>query len=48
MKVGFATMLAWGVLAASLLFLMMHLFSSNNLELGQGAGVSVPHETPAR
>jgi hypothetical protein len=41
-------MLAWGVLAASLLFLTLHLFSSNNLELGQGAGVSVPRETPPR
>ena len=41
MKSGFATVLAWGVLAAALLFLGLHLFSDNNLEVGGGgAGVS--------
>jgi hypothetical protein len=40
MKSGFATVLAWGVLAAALLFLGLHLLGDNNLEFGQGAGVS--------
>ena len=40
MKAGFATWLAWGVLAAALLFLGLHLLGNNNLELGRGAGVS--------
>jgi hypothetical protein len=40
MKSGFATWLAWGVLAAALLFLGLHLLGNNNLELGRGAGVS--------
>jgi hypothetical protein len=40
MKSGIATWLAWGVLAAALLFLGLHLFSDNNLEFGQGPGVS--------
>jgi hypothetical protein len=40
MKSGFATWLAWGVLAAALLFLGLHLFSDNNLEVGGGTGVS--------
>jgi hypothetical protein len=39
-KSGFAMWLAWGVLAAALLFLGLHLFSDNNLEVGRGAGVS--------
>ena len=40
MKSGFATWLAWGVLAVALLFLGLHLFSDNNLEVGRGTGVS--------
>jgi hypothetical protein len=40
MRSGFATMLAWGVLAAALLFFTLHLFSNNNLEFGRGAGVT--------
>ena len=40
MKSGFATWLAWGVLAVALLFLGLHLLGDNNLEFGQGAGVS--------
>ena len=40
MKSGFATWLAWGVLAAALLFLGLHLLGDNNLEFGRGAGVS--------
>jgi hypothetical protein len=41
MKSGFATWLAWGVLAVALLLLGLHLFSDNNLEVGGGgAGVS--------
>ena len=41
MKPGFATWLVWGVLAVALLFLGLHLFSDNNLEVGGGgAGVS--------
>jgi hypothetical protein len=40
MKSGFATWLAWGVLAAALLLLGLHLFSDNNLEVGRGTGVS--------
>jgi hypothetical protein len=36
MKLGFATWLAWGVLAVALLFLGLHLFSDNNLEVGVG------------
>jgi len=39
-KSGFATWLVWGVLAAALLFLGLHLFSDNNLEVGRSAGVS--------
>ena len=39
-KSRFATVLAWGVLAAALLFLGLHLLGDNNLEFGQGAGVS--------
>ena len=30
----------WGVLAAALLFLGLHLLGDNNLEFGRGAGVS--------
>lgn len=37
---GFAAVVAWGVLAAALLFFAMHYFSSNNLETGQRAGES--------
>ena len=40
MKSGIATWLAWGVLAAALLFLGLHLLGDNNLEFGRGAGVS--------
>jgi hypothetical protein len=40
MKSGFATWLAWGVLAAALLFLGLHLLDDNDLEFGRGAGVS--------
>jgi hypothetical protein len=40
MKSGFATWLAWGVLAIALLFLGLHLLGDNNLEFGRGAGVS--------
>ena len=40
MKSGFATWLAWGVLAVALLFLGLHLLGDNNLEFGRGAGVS--------
>jgi hypothetical protein len=39
MKSGFATVLAWAVLTAALLFLGLHLLGDNN-ELGRGAGVS--------
>jgi hypothetical protein len=41
MKLGFATALAWGVLAAALLFFTLHLFSSNNLEFSHETGVSM-------
>jgi hypothetical protein len=40
MKLGFATALAWGVLAAALLFFTMHLFSNNNLEFRHETDVS--------
>jgi hypothetical protein len=40
MKPGIARLLAWAVLAAALLFLTVHLFSSNNLEGGGDATVS--------
>ena len=36
----FAAWLVWGVLAVALLFLGLHFFSDNNLEVGRGAGVS--------
>jgi hypothetical protein len=39
-KLGFATALAWSVLAAALLFLTLHLLSNNNLEFGHELGVS--------
>jgi hypothetical protein len=39
-KWGFATALAWGVLAAALLFFTLHLLSNNNLEFGHETGVS--------
>jgi len=35
-----ATGLAWGALAAALLFLGLHLLGDNNLEVGGGAAVS--------
>jgi hypothetical protein len=38
-KSGFAMWLVWGVLAAALLFLGLHLLGDNNLEFGRGAGV---------
>lgn len=40
MKRGFAAALAWSMLAGALLFFTMYLFSNNNLETGQAAGVS--------
>jgi hypothetical protein len=40
MKSEFAMWLAWGVLAAALLFLGLHLLGDNNLEFGRGASVS--------
>jgi hypothetical protein len=40
---GTATLLAWAVLAAALLFLAVHLFSSNNLEGGGDTTVSTQH-----
>ena len=41
MKSGLAPWLAWGVLAAALLFLGLHLSADNNLEVDRsGAGVS--------
>jgi hypothetical protein len=43
MKPGVATGLAWGVLAAALLFLALHLLSDNNLEFGRGEDVSTQH-----
>ena len=39
-KSGFATWLVWGVLAVAVLFLGLHLFGDNNLEVGRGTGVS--------
>ncbi len=40
MKAGFATWLVWGVLAVALLFLGLHLFSDQDLDVGRGTGVS--------
>ncbi|MGE4081082.1 MAG: hypothetical protein AB7F22_36675 [Reyranella sp.] len=40
MKLKFASALAWGVLVAALVFFALHLFSSNNLELGQAAAAT--------
>ena len=39
-KVGFATGLFWGVLAAALLLLVLHLQADNNLEPARAAGVT--------
>ena len=39
MKSGFATWLAWGVLAVALFSFGLHLFSDNNLEAGRGMGL---------
>ena len=39
MKARFATWLTWGVLAVALLFLGLHHFGGNNLEVGRGTGV---------
>jgi len=39
-KLRIATALAWGVLAAALLFFSLHLFSNNNFAFGHEAGVS--------
>jgi len=47
-KRGFAAAMAWSVLAAALLLFAIHIFSDNNLETGQGAGVSTRQERPAR
>jgi len=43
MKLGFATVLAWAVLAAAVLFFAVHYFNDNNLELDNGADVSTQH-----
>ena len=40
MRLRFATVLSWGVLATALFFLGLHLLGDNNLEFGRGAGVS--------
>ena len=40
MNLRFATVLAWGVLAAALVFFTLYLFSNNNLEVSQGTGIS--------
>jgi hypothetical protein len=40
MKSGLATWLAWGALAAALLFLGFHFLGDNNLERDRGASVS--------
>lgn len=40
MTSGFATALAWVVLAAALLFFALNFFSDNNLETGRGMGLS--------
>jgi hypothetical protein len=40
MMSGFATVLAWGVLAVAMLFFTLHLFSNNNLEVG-GSGAAM-------
>jgi hypothetical protein len=40
-KLRIATALAWGVLAAALLFFTLHLFSNNNFAFGHEAGVSI-------
>ena len=42
MKAGFATWLAWGVLAIALLFIGLSLSGANNLEFGRGAEMSTP------
>ena len=39
-KLRIATALAWGVLAAALLFFTLHLFSNNNFAFGHEASVS--------
>jgi hypothetical protein len=39
-KLRIATALAWGVLAAALLFFTLHLFSNNSFAFGHEAGVS--------
>lgn len=43
MNSGFATGLAWVVLAAALVFFGLHHFSSNNLESGGGLGLPTQH-----
>jgi hypothetical protein len=40
MNMRLATVLAWGVLAAALIFFTLYLFSSNNLEVSQATGIS--------
>jgi hypothetical protein len=40
-KLRIATALAWGVLAAALLFFTLNLFSNNNFAFGHEAGVSI-------
>ena len=40
-KLRIATALAWGVLAAALLFFTLHLFSNNNFAFVHEAGVSI-------
>jgi hypothetical protein len=46
MKSGFATVLAWAMLTAALLFLGLHLLGDNNLELGRGTAVSIEQWKP--
>jgi hypothetical protein len=40
MKLAVARGLAWGVLAAALLYFMLHLLDDNNLESGRAASMS--------
>ena len=45
-RLRFAMVLSWGVLAAALFFLGLHLSGDNNLEFGRGAGVSTQQYKP--
>ena len=40
MNLRLATVLAWGVLAAALIFFTLYLFSNNNLEVSQATDIS--------